>query len=76
MFIRHYTMARFTKSIKKNQIIHPPGIYLFKVNNGKLEQCVNLFKVCSKDITGVFIINFKHISHTVSIFSLFTLKKY
>ena len=52
-----------------------PGIYLLKVNNRNTKtRC----EICSKTLerrrrSGVFIVNFKHISHLVLLFLLLTL---
>ena len=52
---------------------YPVGIYLFKVNNTNTRaRC----KICSKftiKISGIFIVNFEHISHLVLVFILLTL---
>ena len=62
----------------------PAGIYLFKVNNRKTRtRC----EICSKLTintpkrrqwrrSGVFIVNFEHISHLVLVFLLLTLSRY
>ena len=48
------------------------GIYLLKVNNSNTRTWC---KICSKLTmkTGVFIVNFEHISHLVLVFLLLTL---
>ena len=59
------------------------GIYLFKVNSNNGTR----FEICSKLTiktperrhwcrSGVFIVNFEHISHLVQVFLLLTLNKY
>ena len=62
---------------------HPAGIYLFKVNNRNTRtRC----EICSKLTintperrhwrrSGVFIVNFEHISHLVLVFLLLTLSR-
>ena len=75
------------KIIQKSQLIfevnHPAGIYLFKVNNRNTRaRC----EICSKLTintperrqwrrSGVFIVNFKHISHLFLVFLLLTLSR-
>ena len=50
---------------------YPAGIYLLKDNNKNTRtRCV----ICSK-LTGVFIVNFEHISHLVLVSLLLTLNK-
>ena len=55
---------------------YPANIYLFKVNNrNSRKRC----EICSKltiKTPGVFIVNFKHISHLFLLFLLLTLNKY
>ena len=55
---------------------YPANIYLFKVNNrNNRKRC----EICSKltiKTPGVFIVNFKHISHLFLLFLLLTLNKY
>ena len=59
----------------------PVGIYLLKVNNRNTRaRCETCSKVNNKDTrvtcwrrSGVFIVNFKHISHLVLVFLLLTL---
>ena len=65
------------------EVLFPAGIYLFKVNNGNTrttcETCSKLtIKIpkrrhCRR--SGVFIVNFEHISHIVLVFPLLTLNK-
>ena len=61
--------------------INPAGIYLLKVSNRNTR---TICKICSKLLvktperrqwgrSGVFIVNFKHISHFVLVFLLLTL---
>ena len=73
--------------IQKSQLIlevnHPAGIYLFKVNNRNTRtRC----EICSKLTintperrqwrhSGVFIVNFEHISHLALVFLLLTLSR-
>ena len=63
--------------------IYPAGIYLLKVNNKNTR---TRYEICSKLTiktserrqwrrSGVFIVNFKHISHLVLVFPLLTLNK-
>ena len=54
------------------QIFYPVGIYLFKVNNRNTGTVWNMFKINIKTPersqwrrSGVFIVNFKQISHIV-----------
>ena len=57
---------------------YPAGNYMFKVNNRNTTTKVqNMFKVNNKDtkttplaLFGVFIVNFEHISHLCSSFSI------
>ena len=57
----------------------PAGIYLLKVNK---RNTITRCKICSKltmktteghQVSGVFIVNFEHISHFVLVFLLLTL---
>ena len=57
-------------------------IYLFKVKNGNKKKCERCSKLTIKTPirrqwrrSGVFIVNFKHISHLFLLFVLFTLSK-
>ena len=52
--------------------LYPASNYMFKVNNRS-----NRAKreICSKLSSGVFIVNFEYISHTVQVFLLFTLSR-
>ena len=60
---------------------HPAGIYLLKVNNrntsARCEICAKLtIKIperCHSRGSGIFIVNFEHISHFVLVFLLLTL---
>ena len=79
----------FQKCVTKNVRIavrpstYPAGIYLFKVNNRNTRtKC----EICSKLTintperrqwrrSGVFIVNFEHISHLVLVFLLLTLSR-
>ena len=58
------------------QSIFPAGNYMFKVSNKNTRtRCENMFKVNNKDTwrrSGVFIVNFEHISHLALVFLLFT----
>ena len=62
-------------------ILIPAGIYLFKVNNRNTKlRCEICSKVTIKTLerhhchrSGVFIVNFEHISHLVLKFQLLTL---
>ena len=60
-------------SQRYNSALYPAGIYLFKVNNRNTRtRC----EICSKLIcSGVFIVNFEHISHLVLVFLLLTLSR-
>ena len=60
----------------------PAGIYMLKVNNKNTRtRCNYMFKVNNEDTrakrqwrrSGVFIVNFEHISHLVLVFLLLTL---
>ena len=74
----HVNLSTSSQS-RKNYII-PTGIYLLKVNNRNIRtRC----EICSKltiktperrhwRLSGVFIVNFKHISHLVLLFLLLT----
>ena len=65
------------------KVYNPAGIYLFKVNNRNTRtRC----EICSKLTintperrqwrrSGVFIVNFEHISHLVLVFLLLTLSR-
>ena len=57
-----------------NIMYYPAGIYLVKVNNRNTRTSC---EICSKltiiKIPGIFIVNFKHISHLVLVFLLFIL---
>ena len=69
--------------INNKQTANPAGIYLLKVNNRNTRtRC----EICSKLTintperrhwrrSGVFIVNFEHISHLVLVFLLLTLNK-
>ena len=72
---------------QKRLVYAPAGIYLLKVNNGNIR---TICEICSKltiktpeqrqlprqwHPSGVFIVNFKHISHIVLVFPLLTLNK-
>ena len=50
------------------------GIYLLKVNNKNTRTRCEICLVNNKD-TGVFIVNFEHISYLVLVFLLLTLSK-
>ena len=52
---------------------HPAFTYS-KLTIETLEQGVNMFKVNNKD-SGIFIVNFEHISHLVQVFLLLTLSR-
>ena len=58
---------------------NPAVIYLFKVNDGntrtKREICSKLAINIPERPSGVFIIDFRQISHIVLVFSLLTLSK-
>ena len=62
----------------------PPGIYLLKVNNinprTRCEKCLKLTITTPEQLhwprSGVFIVNFEHISHAVLVFLLLTLHMY
>ena len=73
--------------VQKHFVYAPAGICLLKVNNGNTR---TMFEICSKltiktpekyqlprqwRLSGVFIVNFKHISHIVLVFPLLTLNK-
>ena len=71
-------VRNFRKDIK-DEINFSTGIYLLKVNNEnaitRYEICLKLTKTTSERrqwCSGVFIINFKHISHLVLVFLLLT----
>ena len=54
--------------------ITKPAFTYSKLKIEALEQGVNMFKVNNKDTrTGVFIVNFEHISHLILVFLLLTL---
>ena len=64
----------------------PPGIYLLKVNTETVEQTRTKCEICSKltiktpergqwPRSGVFIVNFYHISHLVLVFVFLTLSR-
>ena len=66
-----------------SETIYPTNIYLFNVNN---RNTTKRFKICSKltiktlerrqwRLCGVFIVNFKHISHLFLVFLMLTLSK-
>ena len=67
----------------KNSFIKPAGIYLLKVSNGNTRaRCDICSKLTIKTLerlqwrrSGVFIVNFEHISHLVLIFLLLTLRR-
>ena len=74
----------FTKiAVRKTPVTNPAGIYLLKVNNRNTRtRC----EICSKLTintperrqwrrSGVFIVNFEHISHLALVFLLLTLNK-
>ena len=71
----NYKQSPFMKLLEKYNSVsihHPAGIYLLKVNNRNTRtRC----EICSKLTikTGVFIVNFEHISHLVLVFLLLTL---
>ena len=69
--------------IKTFIVLNPAGIYLFKVNNRNTR---TRWEICSKLTintperrqwrrSGVFIVNFEHISHLVLVFLLLTLSR-
>ena len=54
---------------------NPAVNYMFKVNNRNTRTS---FEICSKltiKTLGVFMVNFKHISHLVIVFLLFTVSR-
>ena len=57
--------------------VNPAGIYLLKVNNRNTrttcEICSKLTIKISLLISGIFIVNFEHVSHLVLVFLLLTL---
>ena len=58
--------------------VFPAGNYMFKVNNGNSEICSKLtIKIPERRRrrSGVFIVNFEHISHFVLVFLLLTLSR-
>ena len=63
--------------------VFPANIYLFKVNNKNTRKKLwNMFKVNNKNNraaswlrSGVFIVNFEHISHLIITFLMLTLNK-
>ena len=72
-----------TVAMTKSSIFLPAGIYLLKVNNRNTR---TRYEICSKLTintperrhwrrSGVFIVNFEHISHLVPVFLLLTLNK-
>ena len=82
------TYRRYSKIFKELDVIvkcsnNPVGNYMFKVNNRNTRtRC----KICSKltlktperrywGRSGVFIVNFEHISHLVLVFLLLTLSR-
>ena len=71
-------VAELKKRLQLNTIkwgnVHsfPVSIYLLKVNyRNTRTRC----EICSKYRSGVFIINFEHISHLVLVFLLLTLSR-
>ena len=67
--------------LKQYLLSIPAGIYLLKVNNKNIRA---MFEICSKltikiperrhsGRSGIFIVNFEHISHLVIVFLLLTL---
>ena len=53
----------------------PAGNYMFKVNN---RNTITTCEICSKliiKISGIFIVNFEHVSHLVLVFLLLTLRR-
>ena len=63
--------------MSNNTEIYPVGIYLLKVNNRntrtRCEMCSKLTIKTPVRRSGVFIVNFEHISHLVLVFPLLTL---
>ena len=67
------------KMMHQDADMYPAKIYLFKVNNRNSRK---MCKICSKLTiktperrSGVFIVNFEHISHFFLLFLLLTLSK-
>ena len=64
-------------------LVHPVGIYMFKVNNrntkARCEICSKLTIKTQERLhwcrSGVFIVSFEHISHLVLVFLLLTLSR-
>ena len=63
-----------------DQSSNPAGIYLFKVNRNTRTRCEICSKLtlktperCEWRCSGVFIVNYEHISHLVQLFLLLTL---
>ena len=82
LFIIHFGLATFECSFQSKFSVVPAGIYLFKVNNRNTRtRC----EICSELTintperrqrrSGVFIVNFEHISHLVLAFLLLTLNR-
>ena len=74
-FIFTYTLASFQQAYFNDGRVCPAGIYLRKVNNSNTR---TRFEICSKLTikrrhSGVFIVNFEHISHLVLVLLLLTL---
>ena len=77
----HPMLRRLEKTLRRVNILKhnncPANIYLFKVNNRKNTKKCELLceKRCQWRCSGVFIINFEHISHLFLVFQLLTLNK-
>ena len=73
-----YVFSKFMKISRKAPVLvyYPAGIYLFKVNNRNTR---TRREICSKltikivRCSGVFIVNFEHISHLIIVFLILTL---
>ena len=58
------------EELKTKMCPYPAGNYMFKVNNGNTRTLQRQWRR-----SGVFIVNFEHISHLVQVFLLLTLSR-